>query len=430
MNKLFKLKEHNVTFKGEALAALTSFFASIYIIIVNASILSDGGISVEPLIISTVFASVSGCLIAAFISNAPLIVMPGMGINALLTYTIVNTLGLTFFEALAAIFVAGILFAIIAVTPIAKILMEAIPHHLKESITIGIGLFIAFLGLQKSGLVVNSESSLVQLGNIADPNVILFFAIMIVTLVLFLKNVRGAFLISIIFGTALAALCGIVDIKGIEYTLPDFNGYREIFFKLDFGMLFNVKFWISTFSLTLILVFENIGILHAQTGKILNAPEKASKSLVAVSLATISCSLLGCSPPVSTVEGNAGMEDGGRTGLTSVLCGLLFLMSLLFIPYISIIPNSAIAPILIILGCLMAQDLKNLNYDDFSEFFPCFAVIITIPLTYSIIDGIAIGFILYPLCKIFTKKYKEVKLPMYICGLIFLIYFITLAFMH
>ena len=195
-------------------------------------------------------------------------------------------------------------------------------------------------------------------------------------------------------------------------------------------MLFNVKFWISTFSLTLILVFENIGILHAQTGKILNAPEKASKSLVAVSLATISCSLLGCSPPVSTVEGNAGMEDGGRTGLTSVLCGLLFLMYLLFIPYISIIPNSAIAPILIILGCLMAQDLKNLNYDDFSEFFPCFAVIITIPLTYSIIDGIAIGFILYPLCKIFTKKYKEVKLPMYICGLIFLIYFITLAFMH
>ena len=430
MNKLFKLKEHNVTFKGEVLAALTSFFASIYIIIVNASILSDGGISVEPLIISTVFASVSGCLIAAFISNAPLIVMPGMGINALLTYTIVNTLGLTFFEALAAIFVAGILFAIIAVTPIAKILMEAIPHHLKESITIGIGLFIAFLGLQKSGLVVNSESSLVQLGNIADPNVILFFVIMIVTLVLFLKNVRGAFLISIILGTALAALWGIVDIKGIEYTLPDFNGYREIFFKLDFGMLFNVKFWISTFSLTLILVFENIGILHAQTGKILNAPEKASKSLVAVSLATISCSLLGCSPPVSTVEGNAGMEDGGRTGLTSVLCGLLFLMSLLFIPYISIIPNSAIAPILIILGCLMAQDLKNLNYDDFSEFFPCFAVIITIPLTYSIIDGIAIGFILYPLCKIFTKKYKEVKLPMYICGLIFLIYFITLAFMH
>ncbi len=430
MNKLFKLKEHNVTFKGEALAALTSFFASIYIIIVNASILSDGGISVEPLIISTVFASVSGCLIAAFISNAPLIVMPGMGINALLTYTIVNTLGLTFFEALAAIFVAGILFAIIAVTPIAKILMEAIPHHLKESITIGIGLFIAFLGLQKSGLVVNSESSLVQLGNISDSNVILFFVIMIVTLVLFLKNVRGAFLISIIFGTALAALCGIVDIKGIEYTLPDFNGYREIFFKLDFGMLFNVKFWISTFSLTLILVFENIGILHAQTGKILNAPEKASKSLVAVSLATISCSLLGCSPPVSTVEGNAGMEDGGRTGLTSVLCGLLFLMSLLFIPYISIIPNSTIAPILIILGCLMAQDLKNLNYDDFSEFFPCFAVIITIPLTYSIIDGIAIGFILYPLCKIFTKKYKEVKLPMYICGLIFLIYFITLAFMH
>lgn len=430
MNKLFKLKEHNVTFKGEALAALTSFFASIYIIIVNASILSDGGIAVEPLIIATVFASVSGCLIAAFVSNAPLIVMPGMGINALLTYTIVNTLGLTFFEALAAIFVAGLLFAIIAVTPISKILMESIPDYLKESITIGIGLFIAFLGLQKSGLVVNSESSLVQLGNISNPNVILFVVVMAVTLILFLKNVRGAFLISIIFGTLAAALCGLVDIKGITYTFPDFKGYKNIFFKLDFGMIISIKFWISVFSLTLILVFENIGILHAQTGKILNCPEKTSKSLVAVAISTVVYSLLGCSPPVSTVEGNAGMEDGGRTGLTSILCGLLFLLSLFFIPYISIIPNSAIAPILIILGCLMAQDLRNLNFDDFSEFFPCFAVIITIPLTYSIIYGIAVGFILYPLCKIVTKKHKEVSIPMYICSLIFLIYFITLAFMH
>lgn len=430
MNKLFKLKEHNVTFKGEALAALTSFFASIYIIIVNASILSDGGISVEPLIIATVFASVSGCLIAAFVSNAPLIVMPGMGINALLTYTIVNTLGLTFFEALAAIFVAGLLFAIIAVTPISTILMESIPDNLKESITIGIGLFIAFLGLQKSGLVVNSESSLVQLGNISNPNVILFVAVMVVTLILFLKNVRGAFLISIILGTLLATLCGLVDIKGITYTFPDFNEYKNIFFKLDFEMLISIKFWISVFSLTLILVFENIGILHAQTGKILNCPEKTSRSLVAVAISTVVYSLLGCSPPVSTVEGNAGMEDGGRTGLTSVLCGLLFLISLFFIPYIKIIPDSAIAPILIILGCLMAQDLRNLNFDNFSEFFPCFAVIITIPLTYSIIDGIAVGFILYSLCKIITKKYKEISIPMYICSLIFLIYFITLAFMH
>lgn len=430
MNNFFKLKEHNVTFKGELLAALTSFFAAIYIIVVNASILSDAHIALEPLIISTVFASFTGCMIAAFVSNAPLIVMPGMGINALVTYTIVNTLGLTFYEALAAIFVSGILFAAIALTPLSKILMDAIPHTLKEAITVGIGLFIAFLGLQKSGLVVADGSTLVTIGKINSPEVLLFLFIMIITLVLFLKNVRGSFLISIILGTVLAIVLGLVDVSSLSFTLPDFNSYKEIFFNMSFSAIGSINFWIGTFSLTLILVFENIGILYAQTHQLLSAPEKASKSLAAVSFATIGCALLGCSPPVSTVEGNAGMTDGGRTGLTSVICGILFLASLFFIPFISIIPNIAIAPILIILGCLMAQNLKNMKFEDLSDFFPCFVTIIIIPLTYSIIDGIALGFILYPICKICTKKQKEISVPMYVTALIFLLYFIVSGLMH
>lgn len=430
MNNFFKLKEHNVTFKGEVLAALTSFFAAIYIIVVNASILSDAHIAMEPLIISTVFASFTGCMIAAFVTNAPLIIMPGMGINALVTYTIVNTLGLTFYEALAAIFVAGILLAVIALTPLSKILMDAIPHTLKESITIGIGLFVAFLGLQKSGLVVASSSTLVTIGKINSPEVILFIFIMILTLVLFLKNVRGSFLISIILGTVLSIVFGLVDTSTLKFSLPDFNSYKDIFFNMSFNAIGNINFWIGTFSLTLILVFENIGILYAQTHQLLGAPEKASKSLAAVSFATIGCALLGCSPPVSTVEGNAGMTDGGRTGLTSVICGILFLASLFFIPFINIIPNIAIAPILIILGCLMAQNLKNMKFQDFSDFFPCFVTIISIPFTYSIIDGIALGFILYPICKICTKKQNEISIPMYIIAAIFLLYFIIIGLIH
>lgn len=430
MNNFFKLKEHNVTFKGEILAALTSFFAAIYIIVVNASILSDANIALEPLIISTVFASFTGCMIAAFITNAPLIIMPGMGINALVTYTLVNTLGLTFFEALAAIFVAGILFSVIALTPISKILMDAIPHTLKEAITVGIGLFIAFLGLQKSGLVVADSSTLVTIGKINSPEVILFIFIMILTLVLFLKNVRGSFLISIILGTVLAIIFGLVDTSSLNFSLPDFNSYKEIFFNISFSAFGSINFWIGTFSLTLILVFENIGIIYAQTHQLLGAPEKASKSLVAVSFATIVFALLGCSPPVSTVEGNAGMTDGGRTGLTSIICGILFLISLFFIPFIRIIPNVAIAPILIILGCLMSLNLKNMKFEDLSDFFPCFVTIVTIPLTYSIIDGIALGFILYPICKICTKKQKEISIPMYIIATIFLLYFIVTSLIH
>ena len=430
MNNFFKLKDHKVTFKGEFLAALTSFFASIYIIVVNANILSDANIAVEALIISTVFASFTGCILAAFISNAPLIVMPGMGINALVTYTMVNTLGLTFYEALASIFISGILFAVVALTPLSKILMESIPHTLKEAITVGIGLFITFLGLQKSGLVVANNSTLLSIGKINSPEVLLFIVIMIITLVLFLKNVRGSFLISIILGTVLAIVFGFVDISNLRLTLPDLNSYKEIFFNMNFQGIGNINFWIGTFSLTLILVFENIGILYAQTHQLIGSPEKEAKSLVAVSFATIGCALLGCSPPVSTIEGNAGMTDGGRTGLTSVICGIFFLASLFFIPFIVIIPDIAIAPILIILGCLMAANLKNMKFDDLSDFFPCFFTIVSIPLTYSIIDGIALGFILYPICKICANKQREISVSMYVTAFIFLLYFIVSGLIH
>lgn len=430
MKNFFKLQEHNVTVKSETLAALTSFFAAVYIIIVNASILSDGGIPMEPLIVATVLASVVGCLLVAFISNAPLIIMPGMGINALFTYTIINTLGLNFYEALGVVFVSGILFVIIALTPLSKVLIESIPHNLKDAITVGIGLFITFIGLQKSKIIVTDNSTLLKLGSITSPEVLAFIVIMILTIVLFLKNVPGSFLISIILGTIISIGFGIVDLGNLSYSMPDFNAYKDIFFHLDFSAIGNIKFWIGSFSLTLVLVFENIGLLHSQVSGMLNSPEKASKALVAVSLSTIVCAFCGSSPSVSTVEGSAGITAGGKTGLTSVITGLLFLVSIFFIPLISIIPDAALAPILIIIGCLMAKNLKNLNFDDLDELFPSFITIILIPFTYSIIDGIAFGFILYPLCKLCCKKGKEVSVPMYITSLIFLTYFVAHSFIY
>lgn len=430
MKKLFKLQENNVTFRSEALAALTSFFAAVYIIIVNASVLSDSGIDMKPLILATVFTSVLGCLLVAFISNTPLIVMPGMGINALFTYTIVQTLGLSFYEALTSVFIAGILFTIVALTPLSGILIKAIPHNLKESITIGIGLFIAFIGLQKSKLVVSDASTLLKLGDLKNPEVIAFILIMIITLVLFLKNVPGGFLISIIIGTIISIGFGIIDVHNIHYSMPDFNAYREIFFHLDFSAVHDVKFWIGTFSITLVLVFENIGTIHSQISALSGESNDTSKALIAVSISNIGAALLGCSPTVSTVEGTAGITAGGKTGLTAIIAGMLFFVSIFLIPFISLIPDAAIAPILIILGCLMAQNLRNLNFDDFSELIPSFITIITIPLTYSIIDGIAFGFILYPICKLCNKKDRHLSLSMYITPLIFLLYFIANSYMH
>lgn len=430
MEKFFRLKEHNVSFKSETLAALTSYFASVYILIVNASILSDANVEVQPLIIATVLSSALGTILVAFFSNAPLIIMPAMGLNALFTYTMVNNLGLTFYEALGSVFISGILFLVIAVTPISKLLMEGIPDSIKESITIGIGLFITFLGLQKSGMVVPNSSTLVSLGNLKSPNVILFIIVMLLTIILFIKNIRGSFLISIIAGTIIASFMGIIDLKNLAYSMPDFKEYKNIFFSINFSSINNLNFWISTFSLTLVLVFENLGILHAQVNVMLDMPNKASKALKAVSISTICCALLGSSPPVSVAEGTAGIADGARTGFTSIICSLLFLISLFFIPFISIIPDEVLAPILIILGCLMSQSLRNINFHDLSEFLPSFLIIVLTPLTYSIVDGIGFGFIAYPICKICIKKGNEVSIPMYIASVAFLIYFIISAYIH
>lgn len=425
MNKFFNLKKHNVTFKSEFIAALTSFFAAVYIIVVNASILSDANIPMESLIIATIFASLTGCLLVSFLSNTPLIIMPGMGINALFTYTIVNTLGLTFYEALASVFISGVLFSIIALTPLANILTDAIPKSLKEAITVGIGIFIAFIGFQKAGLIVSDPSTLIKLANISSPHALAFLFTMIITIVLFFKKIPGSFLISIILGTLISFGFGTVDFTNINYSLPDLSSYNDIFFSVSFSAITNPNFWISVFSITLVIVFENIGLLHGQVSGLLNEPDKTSKALKAVAFSVIGCSLFGTSPCVSTVEGTAGIASGGKTGLTSLITGFLFLISLFFIPLITKIPNSAIAPILIIIGCLMAQNLKHMNFDDLTELFPAFITIILIPLSYSIVDGIAFGFILYPICKIVTKKSNEVSIPMYISSLIFLFYFIV-----
>lgn len=424
MNNFFKLKEHNTTFKTEAIAAFTSFFAAVYIIIVNASILSDSGINEEPLIIATILASFVGCFLIAFLSNTPLIIMPGMGINALFTYTIVLTMNLNYNEALASVVISGILFLLISITPLAKILDKSIPNSLKESITIGIGLFITFLGLQKGGLITSDTMTMVKISDLSNPRVVFFIFMLFLTIILFAKNIKGSFLISIIVGTILAIILNFVDMSTINFTLPNFNSYKEIFFNIDFDKFFTIKFWIATFSLTLVIVFENIGLLHGQVSNLLQAPEKQNKALRAIAVSNITCGLLGTSPSVSTVEGTAGIAEGGKTGLTSFICSLLILLSLFFIPFISLIPNEVIAPILIIIGSLMIKGITNINFTDVSESIPCFLTIILIPFTFSIIDGIAFGFISYTIIKFFTNKRKEISLAVYFTSLVFLLYLI------
>lgn len=422
MEKFFKLNTHKTTVKTEVLAGITSFFAAVYTIIVNSSILSDGGKDAQTLVIAIVLSSVIGCLFAAFIANAPVVIIPGIGINALFTYTIIKGMGFSFSEALTCVVFSGLLLLVLVITPLAKILIESIPNSIKSSITVGIGLFITFLGLQKSGLVVSSPSTLLALGKLSSPSVVAFIITMIITLVLFIKDVKGNFLISIVLGTLVGIALGIVDLSSFNLTMPNFTAYKDIFFALDINALFSIKFWIATFSLTIVLVFENIGSLHGQLGAMIKQPHKIEKGLKAIGLSSVCFGLFGACPPACSVEGAAGIAAGGRTGLTSLSAGLMFLISLFFIPVINIIPNSAIAPILIIIGGLMIEHISSIDFKNFSDSFPAFVILVFVPLTFSIVDGIAFGFITYTICKLASKKYKDISIPMWIVSVIFLVY--------
>ncbi|KRU24543.1 xanthine/uracil/vitamin C permease [Clostridium sporogenes] len=426
-NSLFNIKKYNTTVKGEILAGFTSFFAIVYIIAVNASILSDAGLPLEGAIIATVLSSFIGCILVGVISNAPLILVPGMGVNALFSYTIVGSMGLSWQQALAAVFVSGVVFSIIAFTRFSKTLIESIPTSLKEAITVGIGVLITFIGLQKSGIVIGSTTTFVALGHFNNPLVYVTFINLIITLILFIKNVLGNFLISMIVGTIISYFFGLIDMAKLTFSNFSLGAYKEVFFKMDFSSATSITFWIAVFSLTLVLVFENLGLLHAHINVMLKEENKFKTSFKACSLSAITCGFFGTSPTVATIETAAGITAGGKTGLTSIFTGILFLLSLFLLPIIRIIPNSAISPILIVIGGLMIKNILSINFNDFSEGFPAFLIIVMIPLTFSIVDGMAFGFICYPIVKLAGKKSKEISYAMYIISLMFLLNFILHA---
>jgi adenine/guanine/hypoxanthine permease len=423
LNKFFQLKDNKTTVKKELLAGTVSFFTIVYIVVVNASILSDAGIPQEAGIIATVLTSIAGCFIMGLYGNTPIILVPGMGVNALFTYTIVLGMGLTWQEGLAVVFVSGLLFTIISFTKLATIISESIPHSLKEAITVGIGLFLTFIGLQKGGIVVLNEETFVGLGDINQPTVVLTFITLLITIAMFARQIPGNFLISILFGTGIAGLFGQLSFDSVTHPQHAFVAYKEIFAAMSFDQLADLTFWTATFSLTMVIVFENIGLVFGQVHMI-NRPNTYKRSLQANALSTITSGLFGSSPTVSTVETAAGIAAGGRTGLTSVTTGILFLSSLLFLPFIKIIPDSAIAPILILIGSLMIQNIQHIELEDFSESFPAFLIIALIPFTYSIVDGMAFGFIMYPFLKVVLRRSKEVKPPLYFIAGLFLLNFI------
>lgn len=422
-NRFFQLEKNETTFKREILAGVVSFFTIVYIIAVNSLILSEAGIPLEGAILATIITSFVGCLLMGFWANAPILLVPGMGVNALFSYTIVQSMGMSWQEALAVVFVSGLIFMLVAFSRFSKTLSESIPQSLKEAITIGLGLFLMLIGLEKGGIVEKGTNSIIALGELGDPQVLATVLTFLIAIILFMRNVPGNFLITVVVGTGLAWAFGLINFQQSEADAFSLSDYMGVFGAFSFDNILSLGFWIAVFSLTMVLVFENIGLVHGHVSFI-KRTDKFSRAFQANSVSALLSGLFGSSPTVSTVESAAGMAAGGRTGLTTVTTGVLFLLSAFFIPVIKLIPNSAIAPILMIIGGLMLQNIRNLNLSDLSESFPAIFIIAMIPFTYSIADGIAVGFILYPILKIAIGKAKEVSVTLYVIASLFLFNFV------
>ncbi|WP_154663531.1 NCS2 family permease [Neobacillus dielmonensis] len=423
MERFFKLHQHGTTVGKEVSAGLISYITVVYIIIVNATILAVAGIPMEAGIIATILTSFIGCLIVGLWSNTPYTLIPGMGLNAMFTYTIVQSGGFTWQEALAMVLVSGLIFAAIAFTPMATVITSSIPNSLKEAISIGIGILLILIGFDNAGIITNSEHTLLAIGDLSSPIAITTFIGLIITILLFIKNIPGNLLLSIVITSLLTFLFGGGHFEKISFSMPSFHEYLGVFGQASWAQAGNFVFWLTSISFAMVIVFENIGLIHGHSN-MLHRPESSKKSLQATAVSVLFSGVFGTSPTVASVETAAGITAGGRTGLTSIVTGLMFLVSILFIPVINLVPASAVSPILILIGILMLQNIVHLSINDLSESIPALLIIVLIPLTYSIADGMAIGFILYPLIKLLMGKGKEIHPALYLIAILFISNFV------
>lgn len=411
----------NSSVRKDITAGLIGYLTTVYIVAVNSSILSEAGVSAQNAMIATILASFIGCILIGLWANAPMVLIPGMGVNALFAYSIVQGGGLTFQEGLGVVFVSSLLFIIIAITRLGKWLQSAIPDSLKHAITVGLGFFLTLIGLEKGGLVVRGEHSLIELGSLTSPIVMVSLLSLGIGIFLFVKNVPGHFLLTMAAGTILAYFFGVLDGKGSTSL-----GLSEVewVFIPSFAAIDELSFWLGVFPLTIVLVFENMGLINGQLG-MLNQSDKFKKSFQSTAFSSITCAFFGTSPTVSSAESAAVIASEGKSGKASITTGILFLLTIFIIPVISWIPAMAISPILIIVGALMVQNIRHISLDDLSEALPAFLIMVMIPFTYSIADGMAFGFIAYPIVKLAIGRKKEISVPIMIIACMFLAEFVV-----
>ncbi|MFG6118203.1 NCS2 family permease [Thalassobacillus sp. B23F22_16] len=411
--------------KNDILAGLIGYFTTVYIVAVNSSILNDAGIGVENAMVATILASFVGTLLMGWLANAPMVLIPGMGVNALFAYTIVEGTGMSFQEGLAVVIVSSLIFLVTAFTKLGEWLKEAIPDSLKHAITVGLGLFLTLIGLEKGGLVVRGEHSLIALGNPSSEMVITSLLTLFIGIFLFTRNVPGNFLITMIIGTVIASFFGLLGEPGTGISMD----MGSFIWMPSFEGIGTLTFWMAVFPLSIVLIFENMGLIHGQLA-MLRDENKFKRAYKATAFSALASGFLGTSPTVSSAESAAVIASKGKTGRAAFTMAILFLATLLLIPWISMVPGTAISPILIIVGALMVQNIKHIEFDQLSETMPAFLIIVMIPFTYSIADGMAFGFIAYPLVKLAIGKQRELSFPVVFIAMMFLFEFVMRSVGH
>ncbi|WP_085508179.1 NCS2 family permease [Thalassobacillus devorans] len=425
---MFNKRKHAIDaapWKNDILAGLIGYFTTVYIVAVNSSILNDAGIGVENAMVATILASFVGTLLMGWLANAPMVLIPGMGVNALFAYTIVEGTGMSFQEGLAVVIVSSLIFLVTAFTKLGEWLKEAIPDSLKHAITVGLGLFLTLIGLEKGGLVVRGEHSLIALGNPSSEMVITSLLTLFIGIFLFTRNVPGNFLVTMIIGTVIAYFFGLLGEPGTGISM-DMGSFIWV---PSFEGIGTLTFWMAVFPLSIVLIFENMGLIHGQLA-MLGDESKFKRAYKATAFSALASGFLGTSPTVSSAESAAVIASKGKTGRAAFTMAILFLATLLLIPWISVVPATAISPILIIVGALMVQNIKHIEFDQLSETMPAFLIIVMIPFTYSIADGMAFGFIAYPLVKLAIGKQRELSFPVVFIAMMFLFEFVMRSVGH
>ena len=451
LDKIFHLKENHTDVKTEVMAGITTFMTMAYILAVNPNILSASGMDRGAVFTATALSAFIATCLMALLSNYPFVLAPGMGLNAYFTYTVVLGMGYTWQQALAAVFAEGIIFILLSLTNVREAIFNSIPMNLKHAVSVGIGLFIAFIGLQNAKIVVGNDSTLVSIfsfkssvaeGTFSSQGITVLLALIgvLVTAILLAKNVKGGILWGILITWILGIICQLTHLYvpnadlGYYSLLPDFSNGISVpsmmptFMKMDFSIVFSLDFVVIMFAFLFVDMFDTLGTLIGVASKadMLDKDGKLPKikgALLSDAVGTSVGAVCGTSTVTTFVESASGVAEGGRTGLTSLVAGVLFALSLLLSPIFLAIPSFATAPALIVVGYLMLTSVTKIDFNDMTEAIPCFIAIIAMPFMYSISEGISMGVISYVVINVITGKAKEKKISllMYILAVLFIL---------